>query len=88
MFSELTEYRGAVNFSETKKAPPSRRRTLMTQIGRIFTDPCTSVSSAQSVFYRNPSGASAFICVHPRLIFDKVVQINILSDDYRMISDV
>lgn len=27
-------------------------RTRMTQIRRIFTDPCASVSSAQSVFYR------------------------------------
>ena len=88
MFSELTEYRGAVNLSETKKALPSRRGTRMTQIGQIFTDPCASVSSAQSVFYSNPHGASAFICVHPRLIFDREMQINILPDDYRMISDV
>ncbi len=49
-------------------APPSRRGTRMTQIRRIFTDPRASVSSAQSVFHRNPS---AFIRVHLRLIFDK-----------------
>jgi len=30
----------------------SSNRTRMTRIGRIFTDPCASVSSAQSVFYR------------------------------------
>jgi hypothetical protein len=39
--------------------------TRMTRIRRIFTDPCVSVSSAQSVFYRR---ISAFICVHLRLI--------------------
>ncbi|NJD52824.1 MAG: hypothetical protein FIB07_08165 [Candidatus Methanoperedens sp.] len=39
-------------------------RTRMTRIGRIVTDICVSVSSAQSVFYRN---SSAFICVHLRL---------------------
>jgi hypothetical protein len=49
-----------------KKSPSSRFRTRMTRIARIFTDPCVSVSSAQSVFYFNPS---AFICVHLRLIF-------------------
>ena len=30
----------------------SSNRTRMTQIKRIFTDPCVSASSAQSVFYR------------------------------------
>ncbi|MBU4220633.1 MAG: hypothetical protein KKA10_03265 [Euryarchaeota archaeon] len=49
-------------------APPSRRGTRMTRISRIFTDPCASVSSAQSVFHRN---SSAFIRVHLRLIFDR-----------------
>ncbi|MDP2766673.1 MAG: DUF1016 N-terminal domain-containing protein [Candidatus Methanoperedens sp.] len=39
-------------------------RTRITRIGRIFTDPCASVSSAQSVFHCIPS---AFICVHLRL---------------------
>jgi len=48
-------------------------RTRMTQIRRIFTDtfnPCASVSSVQSVFHpKNPNNhASAFICVHLRLI--------------------
>ena len=51
----------------------SRFRTRMTRIARIFTDtfnPCASVSSAQSVFHpKNPNNhASAFICVHLRLI--------------------
>jgi hypothetical protein len=35
-----------------------RHGTRMTRIGRIFTDifnPCASVSSVQSVFYRNPA---------------------------------
>ncbi len=49
-----------------------RNGTRMTRIGRIFTDPRASASSAQSVFYRSPSSMknslSAFIHVHPRLI--------------------
>ncbi|PWB50650.1 MAG: hypothetical protein C3F06_11290 [Candidatus Methanoperedenaceae archaeon] len=50
----------------------------MTRIARIFTDPCVSASSAQSVFYCTPS---AFICVHLRLIYvslsDKIQEIQI-----------
>ena len=46
------------------KALTQRNRTRMTRIARIFTDPCASASSAQSVFYCTPS---AFICVHLRL---------------------
>ena len=49
-----------------EKAPLSRRGTQMTRIARIFTDPCASASSAQSVFYCTPS---AFVIVHPRLFF-------------------
>ncbi len=48
-----------------EKATTSRSRTRMTRIGRIFTDildRCASVSSALSVFYRNPS---AFIIPKP-----------------------
>ncbi len=56
----------AIPVTTYEKAAPSRLRTRMTRIARIFTDPCVSASSAQSVFYRNPS---AFICVHLRLIF-------------------
>ncbi len=47
-----------------EKVFPQRYRTRMTRIRRIFTDnfnPCVSVSSAQSVFYRI-SHPSAFIC--------------------------
>jgi hypothetical protein len=33
------------------KAALSRFRTRMTRIARIFTDPCASASSAQSVFH-------------------------------------
>ena len=40
-------------------------RTLKTCIAQIFTDPCESASSAQSVFNYTLSG---FICIHPRLI--------------------
>jgi hypothetical protein len=47
-------------------------RTRMTRIARIFTDPCASVSSAQSVFYCTLPG---FICVHPRLIKSKFRQV-------------
>jgi hypothetical protein len=34
---------------------PSLNRTRMTRIARIFTDPCASVSSVKSVFYRSIS---------------------------------
>jgi len=54
------------------KIIPQRNGTRMTRIGRIFTDPCVSTSSAQSVFYRGHSHVnnplSAFISVHPLLI--------------------
>jgi len=46
-----------------EKAAAVRFRTRMTQIAWIFTDPCASVSSAQSVFYCPPPVS---ICVHPR----------------------
>jgi len=42
------------------------KRTLMTQIRRIFTDNSNPRVSAQSAFYCPPS---AFICIHLRLIF-------------------
>ena len=42
-----------------------RRGTRMTRIAQIFTDPCASASSVQSVFYCTPS---VFICVYLRLI--------------------
>jgi len=58
----------AIPVTAYEPAPPSRRGT---RIGRIFTDPCLSVSSVQSVFHRAPS---AFICVHPRLIFNRKTQ--------------
>lgn len=41
-------------------------RTRMTRIGRMFTDPRASASSAQSVFQFTPS---AFIGIRPRLIY-------------------
>jgi hypothetical protein len=43
-------------------------RTRMTRIARIFTDPCASVSSAQSVFHpKNPNNhISVSISVHPQ----------------------
>jgi hypothetical protein len=56
----------AIPATAYEPAPPSRRRTRMTQIARIFTDQRASASSAVSVFYRIPS---AFICVHLRLLF-------------------
>jgi hypothetical protein len=56
----------AIPVSTYETAAPSRFRTRMTRIARIFTDPCASVSSMQSVFH---SITSAFICVHLRLIF-------------------
>jgi hypothetical protein len=55
----------AIPVTMYEKAAASRLRTRMTRIARIFTDPCASASSAQSVFHR----LSAFICVHLRLIF-------------------
>jgi hypothetical protein len=54
-----------------EKAAASRFKTRMTRIARIFTDPCASASSVQSVFYCNPS---AYVSVHPRLLFDKGVR--------------
>jgi len=42
----------AIPVTAYETAPPSRRGTRMTQIGRIFTDRCASVSCEQSVFYR------------------------------------
>lgn len=61
----------AIPATAYETAPPSRRGTQMTRIGRIFTDSCASASSAQSAFHRH---LSAFICVHPRLIFDRKTQ--------------
>jgi hypothetical protein len=56
--------RSAIPVTNYEKAAQSRLRTRMTRIARIFTDPCASASSAQSVFHCNPS---AFL----RLIFEK-----------------
>ena len=52
-----------------EKTVTLRRRTRITRIIRIFTDPRASVSSVQSVFHpKNPNNhASAFIRVHLRL---------------------
>jgi hypothetical protein len=65
-----------------KKHRLSELRTRMTRIRRIFTDttnPCASVSSVQSVFYRSFSGmkptcmkVSAFVCIHLRFL-NKVI---------------
>ena len=57
--------RAAIPTTTYEMGLPSRQGTRMKQIGRIYTDPC---ASAQSVFHRH---SSAFICVHPRLIFNK-----------------
>jgi hypothetical protein len=56
----------AIPANKHETAPSSRRGTRMTQIARIFADPCASALSVLSVFYRIPS---AFICVHLRIIF-------------------
>ena len=56
-----------VSMNETGKVLYQQHRTRMTLIGRIFTDPCAFVSSAQSVFNRNPSGAL-------RLMFSRKTQ--------------
>ena len=46
-----------------------RIKTRITRLRQIFTDnQRASASSAQSMFHSN---LSAFICVHPRLIFDR-----------------
>ena len=45
--------------------------TRMTRIRRIFTDPCVSVSSVQSVFYRRPVNyISAFINAETLRVLD------------------
>jgi hypothetical protein len=54
----------AIPVTTYEKAAPSRLRTRMTRIARIFTDPCASASSVQSVFYCPPP---ILICVHPRI---------------------
>jgi hypothetical protein len=56
---------------ERGKILQPRNGTRMTRIGRIFTDLCVSVSSAQSVFYCSHSRVNphpAFISVHSLLI--------------------
>ena len=68
--------------NERKAQPPSR--TLMTQIGRIFTDtsnPRASASSAQSAFHHvcsflknTASGVSVLIRVHPRFFKNVIFQ--------------
>ena len=47
--------RSAIAVTNYEKAAQSRLRTRITRIARIFTDPCASASSAQSVFHCNPS---------------------------------
>ena len=42
----------SISFAKLVNPAHPRRRTRMTQITRIFTDPCASVSSAQSAFCR------------------------------------
>ncbi len=55
--------------TEIGEMPTKRYGTRMTRITRIFADmlnPCTSASSVQSVFYRNPlCRVSAFIMPKP-----------------------
>ena len=58
-----------VSMGETGKVPYQQHRTRIIRLRQIFTDnQRASASSAQSMFHSNPS---AFICVHPRLIFDR-----------------
>jgi hypothetical protein len=45
----------AIPVTRYEKAAPSRLRTQMTRITRIFTDTCISISSVLSLSYRNPS---------------------------------
>jgi hypothetical protein len=63
--------RSAIPARLSGKPSVPRRRTRMTHIGRIFTDPRASASSVQSVFHHNPS---AYFHVHPQLIFDRRTQ--------------
>ncbi len=64
---------------EVGEMPTKRHGTRMTRIGQIFTDifnPCVSVSSVQSVFYRNPATIDD----------DKKPQMN--ADERRLIASV
>ncbi len=78
----------AATFALWNGIAPQRIRTRMTRIARIFTDPCASASSAQSVFHYIPS---AFICVHLRLTFvslsDRIQEIQLklfpIINDYQ-----
>ena len=65
-----------------RKAQP-QCGTRMTRIGRVFTDPCASASSAQSVFHHvyfslkntaSKTKISAFINVHPRFFKNVNIQ--------------
>lgn len=60
-----------------KQGNETQNSTRMPWIKRIFTDPCKSASSAQSVFFRTDSRikstgdkVSALICVPPRFFFN------------------
>ncbi|TRZ89281.1 MAG: hypothetical protein D4R88_05790 [Methanosarcinales archaeon] len=62
--TEFAAQSNGLTHHEERKAPMHkslnseeiiRTGTRISRIGRIYTDPCASVSSAQSVFYRNPS---------------------------------
>jgi len=46
---------GGGRIKEIREMLQQRHGTRMTRIRQIFTDPCLSASSVQSVFYRNPS---------------------------------
>jgi hypothetical protein len=63
VFASGRAHNSVIPATRNEKAPLSRPGTRMTWFGLIFTGPRVST---QSVFYRIPS---AFICVHPRLIF-------------------
>ncbi len=79
--NNMTVEMSASNFGATHRKGHKERKaqpqcgTRMTWIQRIFTYPCASVSSMQSVFHYSFSGmkstctkVSAFICVHLRFL--------------------
>ncbi len=65
-FDPLWEYDLATDALRCKVPGYFKIFRIAQALASAYEYPCVSVSSAQSVFYRNPS---AFICVHLRLIF-------------------
>ncbi len=77
LISHITLQSIEVMFFALWLVPQLRHRTRMARIGRILTDtcnPCVSVSSVKSVFYRNCSDTEFFHCTN-RVLHTNINQI-------------